>query len=387
MWRSIASNALTFFIVGLFLLAGLVIWGTESYEAEGPLEQAVCLQVPRGSSMWTVSENLAEKGAVASPTLFRMGVQYADIADDLKAGSFLIPERASMAQIAALVTGDGVSTCGTEVIYRVGVNSARVEVRELDPASGSYVELVRFDPAEDAGPEAYQAVKERSDTQFRVALAEGVTSWSIVQALNAIDTLEGDVEEIPDEGWLAPDSYSFSPGDSVEGMLAQMRARQERILDEEWAARADDLPYESAEEALIMASIVEKETGQAEERPQVASVFVNRLRQGWRLQTDPTVIYGVTEGRGVLGRGLRQSELDAVTPWNTYRIDGLPPTPIANPGRAAIRAALNPDTTEYFFFVADGTGGHAFSRTLDEHNRNVERWREIEAQQQAVSDG
>jgi len=387
MWRSIASNALTFFIVGLFLLAGVVIWGSESYEAEGPLEQAVCLQVPRGASMWSVSENLGEQGAVSSPTLFRMGVQYADIADDLKAGSFLIPERASMAQIAALVTGDGVSTCGTEVIYRVGVNSARVEVRELDPTLGQYVELVRFDPVEEEAPEAYQAVKTQSDTQYRVALAEGVTSWSIVQALNAIDTLEGAVEEIPDEGWLAPDSYSFAPGDTVAGMLAQMRARQERILAEEWAARADDLPYETPEEALIMASIVEKETGEAEERPQVASVFVNRLRQGWRLQTDPTVIYGVTEGRGVLGRGLRQSELDAETPWNTYRIDGLPQTPIANPGRAAIRAALNPDTTEYFFFVADGTGGHAFSQTLDEHNRNVARWREIEAQQEAASDG
>ena len=130
-----------------------------------------------------------------------------------------------------------------------------------------------------------------------------------------------------------------------------------------------------------MASIVEKETGIAEERGQVASVFVNRLRDGMKLQTDPTVIYGVTKGEGVLGRGLRQSELRRETPWNTYVIDGLPPTPIANPGRAAIAAALNPDTTPYLFFVADGTGGHAFAETLAEHNENVARWREIEAQQ------
>jgi UPF0755 protein len=147
-----------------------------------------------------------------------------------------------------------------------------------------------------------------------------------------------------------------------------------------WATRAEGLPYDTPEEALIMASIVEKETGIADERKQVASVFVNRMRQGMRLQTDPTVIYGVTRGEGVLGRGLRQSELRRETPWNTYVIDGLPPTPIANPGRLSIEAALNPDTTEYFYFVADGTGGHAFGRTLEEHNTNVARWREIEAQ-------
>lgn len=142
----------------------------------------------------------------------------------------------------------------------------------------------------------------------------------------------------------------------------------------------DGLPLASAEEALILASIIEKETSVPDERRQVASVFVNRLNRGMRLQTDPTVIYGITRGEGVLGRGLRQSELRGETPWNTYVIEGLPPTPIANPGRASIEAALNPDTTDYIFFVADGTGGHAFATNLDDHNRNVARWREIEAQ-------
>jgi UPF0755 protein len=157
-----------------------------------------------------------------------------------------------------------------------------------------------------------------------------------------------------------------------------MAARQARTLADLWAGRAEGLPYASPEEALVMASIIEKETGVAEERGQVASVFVNRLRQGMRLQTDPTVIYGVTRGEGVLGRGLRQSELRRATPWNTYVIEGLPPTPIANPGRASIEAALNPDTTPFLFFVADGTGGHAFAETLAAHNENVARWRAIE---------
>lgn len=147
-----------------------------------------------------------------------------------------------------------------------------------------------------------------------------------------------------------------------------------------WRSRAADLPYETPEDALIMASIVEKETGLADERGQVASVFVNRLERGMRLQTDPTVIYGITNGEGGLGRGLRRSELEADTPYNTYRIDGLPPTPIANPGLDAIEAALDPATTDFLYFVADGSGGHAFATSLAEHNENVARWRAIEAE-------
>jgi UPF0755 protein len=162
-----------------------------------------------------------------------------------------------------------------------------------------------------------------------------------------------------------------------------MTGRQTEILAEAWAARVDGLPYDTPEEALIMASIIEKETSIPEERGRVASVFINRLQQGMRLQTDPTVIYGITKGEGVLGRGLRQSELRRETPWNTYVIDGLPPTPIANPGRDAILAAVKPDVTDYVFFVADGTGGHAFAVTLDEHNENVARWRAIEAERGA----
>jgi UPF0755 protein len=189
------------------------------------------------------------------------------------------------------------------------------------------------------------------------------------------------------EGGLAPDSYEVERGADRAALIAAMQGAQSRILNEAWAERAPGLPYESPEEALIMASIVEKETSIAAERGRVASVFVNRLEQGMRLQTDPTVIYGITRGEGVLGRGLRQSELRRETPWNTYVIDGLPPTPIANPGRLSIEATLNPESTDYLFFVADGTGGHAFATTLAEHNENVARWRQIEAQQGVEGEG
>jgi UPF0755 protein len=166
-----------------------------------------------------------------------------------------------------------------------------------------------------------------------------------------------------------------------------MAARQAAVMEELWAQRAEGLPYDTPEEAMIMASIVEKETSVPEERRRVAAVFVNRLQQGMRLQTDPTVIYGVTKGEGVLGRGLRQSELRRETPWNTYVIDGLPPTPIANPGRLSIEAALNPEESDYLYFVADGTGGHAFARTLAEHNENVARWRQIERERGQEGEG
>ena len=183
---------------------------------------------------------------------------------------------------------------------------------------------------------------------------------------------------MPEEGRLAPDTYEVVRGTARADVLAQMAASQERILAAAWDNRQDDIPVSSPEEALILASIIEKETSVPDERRLVASVFTNRLRQGMRLQTDPTVIYGITKGEGSLGRGLRRSELRAATPYNTYVIPALPPTPIANPGRAAIEAAVNHDESPYIFFVADGTGGHAFSVTLAEHNQNVARWRQIE---------
>jgi UPF0755 protein len=334
MWRHIVSNVLTLLVVVVFLLGGAILWGQSQYTAQGPHDEAICLRVAPGSTMRRVSRQLEDEGAVTSGAIFRVGVTAMD-----------------------------------------------VTVRELDPATGRFVERARFDPTGDeAAPEVYATMRARADTRYRVGFAEGLTSWQAVEGLKAVEVLSGEVAGIPPEGSLAPDSYEVRAGDDRVSVLARMAAAQEVILAAAWEGRVEGLPLDSPEEALILASIIEKETGVPEERRQVASVFVNRLRQGMRLQTDPTVIYGVTEGRGVLGRGLRQSELRGATPWNTYVIDGLPPTPIANPGRASIEAALDPEDTDYIFFVADGSGGHAFASTLDEHNRNVARWRQIESE-------
>ena len=383
MWRHIASNALTFLVVLVFLFGGLLLWAQSEYVAEGPLAQPICLEVERGTNMRRVSEKLAEEGAISSAVIFRVAADYADKTQDLKAGSYLVTEGTPMAEILDIVTRGGASTCGTEVVYRIGVTRATVQVRELDPATGRFVELAQFDPGEGAVPADYERVKQRADTRYRVLLAEGVTSWQVVEELKSIDLLSGEVADLPPEGSLAPDSYEVRPGDTRASLVERMQSAQSRILAEAWANRADGLPLDSPEEALILASIIEKETGNAQERFDVASVFVNRLEQGMRLQTDPTVIYGITRGEGVLGRGLRQSELRRETPWNTYVINGLPPTPIANPGRAAIEAALNPADTQYIFFVArtlDPADGHNFAVTLDEHNRNVAAYRALEAQ-------
>lgn len=382
MWRSIASNALSFLVVALFLFGGVLLWGQSQYSAEGPLDAPICLEVPRGTNMRAVSEDLSEQGAVASSMLFRLGADYSDKAQDLKAGSYLVPEGASMSEITDIVTRGGASTCGTEVVYRIGITRATVQVREIDPATGRYEQRASFDPGEGDVPGVYDRVKQAGDTRYRVALAEGVTSWQVVEELKQIDVLNGSVD-VPPEGSLAPDSYEIGPGDTRADVILRMQQAQDVILAQAWANRVSGLPLESPEEALILASIIEKETGGPQERREVASVFVNRLDKGMRLQTDPTVIYGVTKGQGVLGRGLRQSELRKETPWNTYVINGLPPTPIANPGRASIEAALDPANTEYIYFVAKTLNpgdGHNFAVTLDEHNRNVAIYRKLEAE-------
>ena len=382
MWRSLASNMLSILIVALFLLGGVILWGKSQYTAEGPLDTAICLRVERGSNMARVSRDLEEQGAVASGAVFRLGAKYSEKTGQLKAGSFLVEPGASMAQITDQITTAGASTCGTEIVYRVGVTRTQAEVRELDPATNKFVEKAEFILGEDEVPAAYTETRQDGDTRYRIAVAEGVTSWQVVEALKAMDVLTGEPGERPAEGLLAPDSYEVAPGTERAAVLAEMQERQLLRINAAWENRSDKAAVTTPEEMLILASIIEKETGVAEERGVVASVFTNRLNRGMRLQTDPTVIYGITKGEGVLGRGLRQSELRGATPWNTYVIEGLPPTPIANPGMASLEAAVNPDETDYVFFVADGTGGHAFAETLDEHNRNVAKWRQIEAERQ-----
>ena len=382
MWRSVASNALTLFVVLLAVAAGVLAWGRKEFTGPGPLADAVCIKVERGASLAQISRVLETRGAVTDARIFRIGADYADRSDDLKFGSYLVPPGASMSQVLEIVTAGGQSTCGREANFRIGVTGADIVLRELDPATDSYVEVVKFDVTQPA-PAAYVDAAGEDDLRWRVTLAEGVTSWQVVDSLRRADFLTGEIAAVPAEGTLAPDSYEVTRGADRAALIAEMEALQARVLADLWAARAEGLPYASPEEALIMASIVEKETGIAAERRLVASVFLNRVAQGMRLQTDPTVIYGITKGEGALGRGLRQSELRRETPYNTYVIDGLPPTPIANPGQLSIEAALNPESSDYLFFVADGTGGHVFAVTLAEHNANVAKWRAIEAQRAA----
>jgi UPF0755 protein len=212
-----------------------------------------------------------------------------------------------------------------------------------------------------------------------VTIPEGLSSHQIIARIMASDVLTGEVDAIPAEGTLLPETYKFTRGMTRQQIIEQMRTAQARTVDEIWNRRVLELPIQTKEEFVTLASIVEKETGKADERPRVASVFINRLRQKIRLQSDPTIIYGLFGGQGKPSdRPIYRSDLEKETPYNTYLIDGLPPGPIANPGRAALEAVANPSRTNDLYFVADGTGGHVFAETLADHNRNVQRWRQVE---------
>ncbi len=325
--RNIAANALSILIVGgVVFLAGLGL-AKHQVGAEGPSTEPVRVTVERGARLSAVAESLSEAGAIGEPSFFRLAARYTGKANELKYGEYEIPAGASIEEILDLLSKGG-------------------------------------------------------NVRYRVTVPEGMTVSVAVDRLMAEERLTGEIVEIPPEGSLFPDSWDFQNGDDRATLIKRMQDKMQAELDAAWAERDPDLPLKSKEEMLILASIVEKET-RPNEHKKVASVFINRMRQGWKLQTDPTVIYGITLGQRPLGRGLKRSELDAKTPYNTYVIDGLPPTPIANPGRDSIRAVANPDTTDYLFFVADGTGGHAFARTLEEHNKNVAEWRKIEKQRKA----
>ena len=379
MWRAVASNALTLFIVLFVLVAGIIAWGQRTYVAPGPLAQTICFKVGKGATMSAVSAALQQQGAVSDARVMRIGAEYSDKSGLLKFGSYLVTPGSSIEEVVALLTTSGQSTCGQDVNLRIGVAGADVVLRAYDATVGGYAEVAKFDPAVGPVPQAYLDAAADADLRWRVTLAEGVTSWQVVESLKLADFLTGDLKAVPLEGALAPGSYEVEKGFERKALVDEMQSDQAAILAELWAKRADGLPYASPEEAMIMASIIEKETGIASERGKVASVFLNRLADGMKLQTDPTVIYGVTKGQGVLGRGLKASELKNETPWNTYVIAGLPVTPICNPGREAIAAALQPEATEFTYFVADGTGGHAFASTLADHNKNVAKYRAIEA--------
>ena len=377
MFRSLASNTLTALILGFFLVGALGVWGKSQFVTDGPLQSAICFKVGSGSTLRTVAKNLVKDKAISSDFIFRVSMESSGLSRRIKAGSFLVPKNASMAEISKRITESGVSNCGNEIIYRVGITSLKIEVRDTDPNTGKMAKVAEFPFDEFANEKLNQFISQHS-TRFRVTLAEGVSSWKVYKALSDIKFLKGDMEKIPDEGTIAPESYDFTNGATRKLLVERMQKRQESILEDAWTERQPNLPLTKKDEALILASIIEKETSVEIERSKVSSVFINRLLRDIALQTDASVVYGITKGKKVLGRGLRRSELKKDTPWNTYVHKGLPPSPIGNPGKASIFAALNPDRTNYLYFVADGSGGHAFAENLRDHNINVAKWRKIE---------
>jgi|APTNR8051073442_1049403.scaffolds.fasta_scaffold03320_6 UPF0755 protein len=290
------------------------------YTRPGDLAEATTVIVPKGESVRQIGYRLADAGVIRAPWLFSLSARLNDVDTRVRAGEYLFPA--------------GVSIEGTIDLLR----------------SGDVV-------------------------QRALTIPEGRTSGEIVLIVASADGLEGDLTSVPGEGTLLPETYHYVHGDSRPEMIERMQEAMRETVDALWEARADGLPFATPEEAIILASIVEKETGLVAERPRVAAVFINRLRLGMPLQADPTVVYGINGTAGPLGRALTKDDLKTPSPFNTYLNTGLPPQPIANPGRDAIAAVLKPLDTDELFFVADGSGGHRFAATLAEHNRNVARWR------------
>ncbi|MEM9795786.1 MAG: endolytic transglycosylase MltG [Pseudomonadota bacterium] len=383
MWKHIAANALTVALVLIVALAVAVQIGKSRWQEPGPLTEATFFEVPQGASLTRVSNALEDAGVITSASLFRVGTNYLERAGDLKFGTYEIPPGATMPEVLEIVTAGGTSVFPFTATLLLRSQGPEMRVRERVPGQDVLEEVATYVPGEEAMPDAFATLLERGvSITWRVAVAPGLTSWEVVEGLKSAEFMDGEMP-VPPEGSLAPDTYEVARGSARIDLLQRMNDAQRARLEAAWDSRAPGLPIETPDEALILASIIEKETGVPEERRRVASVFTNRLNQGMRLQTDPTVIYGITRGQGPLGRGIRASELRAETAYNTYVIDGLPPTPIANPSEASLLAAVDPETSPYIFFVADGTGGHAFAESLAEHNENVARWREIEAQRQA----
>jgi UPF0755 protein len=379
--KHFAANFFNLLIVLMIAAAGLVYWGKTEFFKAGPLQEAIFIEVPRGGNVRILSKELADKGAISNGTVMRLGSDYLGKSSQLKFGNYEIPAQASMSDIMEIVTKGGRSSFRYVARYNVRVASpAQLTLRERDAGDGEDIVLAKFVAGEPM-PVEYSSLRDaKVPISFNISVAEGVTSWQVIEALKVADFLIGPAPEVPEEGSLAPNTIEVRAGELRSEIVKKMKTAQSKILADAWEGRAKNLPLKSPKEALILASIVEKETGVKSEREEVAGVFINRLNKGMKLQTDPTVIYGITEGKSILGRGLRRSELSKKTDYNTYIIPGLPPGAIANPGRAAIEAVLNPAATDNLFFVADGTGGHVFAPTLAEHNANVAKWRKIEAE-------
>lgn len=326
-----ASTRVFFSLFGLLFFGGLAasaagFYGYQEFLLPGPLTANKVFTVDKGLGVPDIAVALEENGIISDARVFSAITYLKRVrgAGALKAGEYEFEDGAPMRDVMALIES------GKTISYKVSV-------------------------------------------------PEGFTSFAALARIAENDVLSGDVTEPPVEGAILPDTYVFKRGLTKQKMIDDMEDAQAKLLEELWAKRNPAIPLKTREEAVVLASIVEKETGKPDERGVIASVFFNRLKQGMRLQSDPTIIYGITMGKGKLERALTKADIATPTPYNTYTIDGLPPGPIANPGRAALEAVLNPPDSKYLFFVADGTGGHAFAETLDEHNKNVANWRKIDA--------
>ena len=321
------NAVITLILIAMVAVGGGYIYGKQKIEAPGPLQEDKVVNIPSRAGVTDIAEILQREGVIDSNRWAFIGAVFALKArSDLKPGEYLFPKSASLRDII-----------GTIVEGKV--------------------------------------------VQHAITIPEGLTSEQIVTRLSENDILSGSVREIPREGTLLPETYKFPRGTPREQVIMRMQKEQKRLVDDIWDnRRSPDIPIKTKEQLITLASIIEKETGKADERSRVAAVFVNRLRQKIKLQSDPTIIYGLVGGKGTLGRPIKRSEIQQPSPYNTYVIDGLPPGPIANPGRASLEAAANPARTRDLFFVADGTGGHAFSDSYDQHAKNVAKLRAMEKQ-------
>jgi UPF0755 protein len=309
-------------VISIAVGAGLFI-GKQRFEASGPLPEDKVVNIPRGLGIRDIADLLQREGVINQPYIFMGGVIALKARGELKYGEYQFSKQSSVADVVETIT-------------------------------------------------------EGKVMQHAFTVPEGLTSEQIVARLLENEVLTGQIKEIPREGTLLPETYRFTRGMTREQIIQRMQQAHRRVLQEVWERRVQDLPVKTPEQLVTLASIVEKETGKPDERTRVAAVFVNRLKTKMRLQSDPTIIYGLTGGKGSLGRPILRSEIEQATPYNTYVVDGLPPGPIANPGRASLEAAANPARTKELYFVADGTGGHVFSDNYAEHQKNVVRLRGIE---------
>ncbi len=325
----IAGNAIFTIILVIALAGGLAYsFGKHKFEAAGPLDREKIVNIPRGLGLREIADLLARENVIDQPWVFIGGVLVLKAKDDLKYGEYRFAKQITLR-------------------------------------------------------EAIETIVEGKVVQHAFTIPEGLTSEQIVARLAEVDFLAGNIREVPKEGTLLPETYNFPRGTTREQAIQRMQQAHRRVVQEIWERRNSDLQVKTPEALVTLASIVEKETGRADERSRVAAVFSNRLRQRIKLQSDPTIIYGLVGGKGTLGRTIMRSEIEQPTPYNTYVIEGLPPGPIANPGRASLEATANPARTKEIFFVADGAGGHAFAENLQQHQQNVAKLRQFEQQLRA----